>query len=1055
MGSIINAALNRTRTVFLLFLLVIVAGTVAFQTIPREAEPDITVPWVYVSIGMEGISPRDADRMLVSPMTQELRSLDGLREYTSAATEGHASITLEFRAGADIDQALDDVRRKVDRAKGQLPSDADEPSVNEINLALFPILNVNLFGDIDDRVLYNVAERLQEEIEALTGVLEAPIRGLREEMAEIIVDPAMMASYNLSNEEIIDQVRRNNQLVTAGNLDTGSGRFALTVPGLLETEDDILNLPIRATDDTVVRFRDIAIGQRTYADHEQYSRVNGQPAVTLEITKRVGENIIDTVQAVKAVVAAAEGDLPEGLQVSYTGDQSNMIEDTLSDLFNSVGLATLLVVIVMLWALGIRSALLVGVAIPTSFLCGILLLAIMGYSLNIIVLFALILCVGMLVDGSIVVTEYADRRMSEGVPRLNAFREAATRMAWPVIASTATTLAVFMPLLFWPGIVGEFMSFLPITVILTLGSSLVVALIVIPALGSVFGKPNDLTPRKHNNLVAASQGNVKRMTGPAGVYIWALSKLLRVPLLVLAVILFSIASLGFLYAQYGKGVEFFPNIDSDFGSIVVRARGNLSLDERDALVSQVERQVLTMPEIKSVNTRTSATELENQAADAIGILQLEFVAWQFRPSALAVMDRIVENTRDIPGIVVERQAFAMGPTAGVDIQLDLMSDDINALTQAVDRFTNDLQNDGRFIEVSNNLPLDGLEWRINVDREAASRYGADLSSVGSALQMMTTGLTIGSYRPADADEELDIRVRYPFSGRDLDLIDRLTITANDNQVPLSNFIDRQPQQVAGDVLRTDGNLTYRIEANAAEGELVADLIDDMTRQMQELRDAGEVSENVVPRFRGDQEEQDEAAAFLSTAFGIAVFLMFIILVTQFNSIYQALLIMSAIVFSSAGVLLGLLITGKPFGIVMVGVGVIALAGIVVNNNIVLIDTYNLLKSQGDNPYTAAIKTAAQRLRPVLLTTITTILGLLPMVFQFNVDLLGRNITIGAPASQWWTQLSTAIAGGLAFATVLTLVLTPCLLVGIDQMLERIGQWRRGLSQPGKPVTADE
>lgn len=1044
MASLINAALQRVRTVFLLFLLVLVAGTVAFQTIPREAEPDITVPWIYVSLGMEGISPQDADRMLVSPVAQELRSLDGLREYTSTASEGHASITLEFRTGVDIDQALDDVRRKVDRAKGQLPSDADEPSVNEINLALFPILNVNLFGELDDRVLYTVAERLQEEIEALPGVLEAPIRGLREEMAEIIVDPTMMASYNLSNEEIINQVRRNNQLVTAGNLDTGSGRFALTVPGLLQTEEDILNLPIRATDDAVVRFRDIAIGQRAYADHEQYSRVNGQPAVTLEITKRVGENIIDTVQAVKSVVAAAEPEFPEGLQYSYTGDQSNMIEDTLRDLFNSVGLATLLVVIVMLWALGVRSAILVGVAIPTSFLAGILLLSILGFSLNIIVLFALILSVGMLVDGAIVVTEYADRRMSEGVPRLNAFREAATRMSWPVIASTATTLAVFLPLLFWPGIVGEFMSFLPITVMLTLGSSLVVALIVIPALGSVFGKPSVLSTRKRNNLVAASQGNVHRMTGLAGAYIWILSKLLKVPLLVLAAVLFSIATLGALYAQYGKGVEFFPDIDSDFGSLVVRARGNLSLDERDTLVRQVEDRVLQLSTVKSVNTRTSANELDNQSADAIGILQLEFVDWRFRPPALSVMDQIVQNTRDIPGIVVERQAFAMGPTAGVDIQLDLVGSDQGSLMAAVERVTEELQSDGRFTDVSNNLPLDGLEWRINVDREAASRYGADLSSVGAALQMMTTGLTIGSFRPADADEELDIRVRYPFSGRDLDQIERLTITANGNQVPLANFIERLPQREAGNVLRSDGNLTYRIEANAAEGELVANLIDDLTQRLHALRAEGGFSDQISAQFRGDQEEQEEAAAFLSSAFGIAIFLMFVILVTQFNSIYQALLIMSAIVLSSAGVLLGLLITGKPFGVVMVGVGIIALAGIVVNNNIVLIDTYNLIKSQGDSPYIAAIKTAAQRLRPVLLTTITTILGLLPMVLQLNIDLVDRTVTLGAPASQWWTQLSTAIAGGLAFATILTLILTPCLLVGIDDLLAR---WNRLFRRP--------
>ncbi|TGG96081.1 efflux RND transporter permease subunit [Natronospirillum operosum] len=1037
----INAALNRVRTVFLLFTLVVVAGAYAFNTIPRESEPDITVPWIYVSVGLEGISPQDADRMLVNPIAQEIRGLDGLREYTSVATEGHASIIMEFRTGVDIDQALDDVRRKVDRAKPNLPSGADDPTVNEINLALFPILNVNLFGELDDRILYTIAERLQEDLEALPGVLEAPIIGIREELAEIIVDPAMMASYNLSNEELVDQVRRNNQLVTAGSLDTGAGRFSVKVPGLIETEDDILNLPIRSTQDAVVRFQDIAIGQRTYADATQYSRVNGQPAVTLEITKRVGENIIDTVRDVKAVVEAQQGEWPEGLQVSFTADQSVMVEETLSDLFNSVGLATLLVVIVMLWTLGIRTSILVGISIPASFLCGILLLSIMGHTLNIIVLFSLILCVGILVDGAIVVTEYADRRMSSGVPRLNAFREAATRMAWPVISSTLTTLAVFAPLLFWPGIVGEFMGFMPVTVIVTLGSALVVALIVMPALGSVIGKPAVISQRKANNLIAANQGNVERMTGAAGLYIRALRQMLRVPLLVLASVIFIIASLGYFYAQYGKGVEFFPEIDSDFGSIVVRARGNLSLDERDVLVRQVENHILQMPEVRSVNTRTSAFEMQNQAADTIGVLQLELVSWEHRPTALQVMDQIVRETRHIPGIVVERQALAMGPTAGVDIQLDLVSNDLAALTETTRELTRQLQSDGRYVEVSNNLPLEGLEWRIDIDRQAASRFDADLASVGAAMQMLTTGLTIGTYRPADADEELDIRLRYPFSGRDLDMIDRLTVTAGGQQIPLSNFIERRAQSPEGDLRRTDGNLTYRIEANAAPDYLVADLVDDMSRRFAEMRAAGEIPDSVVPRFRGDQEEQDEAAQFLSLAFMVAIFLMFVILVTQFNSLYQALLIMSAIVFSSAGVLLGLLLTGQPFGIVMVGVAIIALAGIVVNNNIVLIDTYNVIRRQGDSPTNAAIKTAAQRLRPVLLTSITTVLGLLPMALQLNIDLLARTITVGAPASQWWAQLSTAIVGGLTFATILTLVLTPCLLVGGDHMIERLRAFR--------------
>lgn len=1059
MIAIIHAALNRVRTVMLLFILVVLAGIGAFRAIPQEAQPDITVPFIYISTGLEGISPQDADRLLVNPIEQQIKSLEGLKEYSSVATEGHASITLEFESDVDIDQALDDVRRQVDIAKNDLPSSADEPSVNEINLALFPVINVNLFGELDDRVLYSIADRMQDQIEALPGVLEAPVRGKREEIAEIIVDPTMLASYNLSNEELINTVQRNNQLVAAGNLDTGAGRFSVKVPGLIETEEDILNLPIKSVENSVVRFRDVAIGQRTYADFQQISRVNGQPAVTLEVTKRVGENLINTIQEVKDAVEATRPFWPEGLQVIYTGDQSREIEQTLRDLFNSVILATILVVVVMLWTLGPRASLLVGVSIPTSFLASILILYMMGITLNIIVLFALILCVGILVDGAIVVTEYADRRMSEGAPKIKAYREAATRMAWPVISSTATTLAVFMPLLFWPGIVGDFMSYLPITVIVTLGASLVVALIVLPALGTVFGKAAFVSARQRRNLAAAAEGNVSQMSGLGGAYVWLLSKLLHVPILVLAGVFFVIAALGASYAKYGNGIEFFPNIDSDFGNIAVRARGNLSLDEKDALVKQVENLIIGRSEVKSINSLTSGGSMNNYSADTIGVFQLEFVSWEFRGTAEQVMDSIVAQAAEIPGIIVEKKALAMGPTAGIDIQLDFLSNDHGDLQRTVAMVTEKMNNDPRFTDVSNNLPLDGLEWRIDVDREAASRFGADLASVGSALKMITTGLTIGSYRPTDAEEELDIRIRYPFDGRDLDQIERLTISARGEQVPISNFIERNAQGIQGDLLRTGGQLAHRIEANVSADYAVADVITALNDEFRAMLASGEIPDTVRPVFRGDQENQEESMIFLSTAFGVAIFMMLVILVTQFNSLYQAFIILSAIVFSSFGVLLGLMLTGDPFGIVMCGVGIIALAGIVVNNNIVLIDTYNALKNEGDTPYMAAIKTAAQRLRPILLTTITTILGLMPLVLQLNLDILSQSYTVGAPSAQWWTQLSTAIAGGLAFATILTLILTPALLVGIDNTLANVKAWRsrpkRQKQAPMEPKEAAE
>lgn len=1032
MLSIIHAALNRVRTVLLFFALIFIAGLVALQTIPKEASPDITIPYVYVGTGLEGISPEDADRLLVQPLEQELQGLEGMKELVSTASEGRATLTLEFDIGVDIDEALTDVRDRVDKAKSNLPSEADDPSVQEINLSLFPVINVSLSGSVDERILFSVAEDLKDRIEAVRGVLESPISGKREEVAEIIIDPALMASYNISHGELAQLVSRNNQLIAAGNLDTGAGRFSVKVPGLIETEDEILNLPVKVDGDTVVRFRDIAVGQRTYKDADNISRVNGQPAVTLEVTKRAGENIIDTIAQVKAVIEEVQPNWPEGIQVTYTQDQSVEVKQQLDDLFNSVLLATLLVFVVIVWALGVRSAILVGLAIPSSFLAAILVLNMLGITLNIVVLFALILSVGMLVDGAIVVTEYADRRMSEGAHRRSAYREAATRMAWPITASTATTLAVFMPLLFWPGIAGEFMGFLPKTVLITLTASLVMALIAVPAIGTLFGKPARISESKRLAMDAIDHGKLDDIRGGLGVYIRFLKPLLVRPWLALLLIAFIIAVIISLFAARSTNVEFFPEVDSNFGSVVVRARGNLSLQERNVLVRQVEERLVEQSAIKTVTSKVTAVPMRDYPEDAIGVLMLEFVDWTLRPSSEKVMNNAVEVASDIPGIVVEAQQAQMGPTTGIDIQLQFFSDNSDALYATVEQVVNQIRQDERIQDVSDNRPLPGLEWLVEVDREQASRFGVDLGTVGSSIQMITNGLNVGSYRPNDADDELDIRIRYPFDGRELDQIDRLTVTSRGEQVPISNFITRTAQNKQGDIFRTDGKLTLNVEANVNPGVPVGTVIAAIEEQLDAAYDSGELPSVVSYRFVGDQEEQAETMAFLGNAFGVAIFIMIIILVTQFNSFMQTALILTAILLSTVGVMVGIIITGSSFGVVMSGVGIIALAGIVVNNNIVLIDTYNLIRSQGVPPIDAALTTCAQRLRPVLLTTITTILGLLPMVYQLTIDLFDRQWSVGAPSSQWWTQLSTTIAGGLIFATVLTLIFTPAMLILIER-----------------------
>lgn len=1024
MNSLIDASLNRSRTVLMLFCLFMLVGFSTLINIPKESSPDVTVPFVYVSVVHEGISAEDADTLIFKPLEKELRSIDGLKEMVSTATTSHLSIMLEFYTDIDIDKALLDVRQKVDDAKAELPEDSKEPRVKEINVALFPVLLVTLSGDVEESVLYAVADDLQDRVEALPGVLEADIKGKREEIAEIIVDPTNMDSYGISFADLVRLLGNNNKLVASEALDSGAGYFDVKIPGLIKNIDDLLNLPVKVHGKDVVLFKDVAVGRFAYKDRKNSARMNGKQAVTLEIKKRIGSNIIETIDSVKDTINQVQPYWPDGIEVSLAQDESKSIKELLHDLFNNVLIATLLVMILILGSLGIRSAMLVGIAIPGAFLMSITLLSLNGYTMNMVVLFALILSVGMLVDGAIVVTEYADRRLTEGASKLQAYREAAKRMAWPVISSTATTLAVFLPLLFWPGTTGEFMKFLPLMLLFTLSASLLMAIIIIPTIGSIWGG------RGYDSSVlagiqAAEEGRFDDLKGATGFYLRFLNKVIRRPLRVLGFSIAALVGTFILYGAIGHGVEFFPNVDADVGMVDIRARGNLSILEREQLVLKVEERIFNMDEIQSIYTSSFIKGPNDAAADLVGRIQIELVNWQHRRPIKNVLAEIERRTADIPGIIIETHKKEMGPGGGTDIQLQLTSSNLDAIKPMLEKTKKLFEADSELKDIRDDLPLEGVEWQIDVNREEASRYGTDIVSTGALIRMITGGQKVGEFQPKFSNDEFDIVLRYPQQDRNIDQFTQVNIQTPYGLVPLSNFVEQQAAPLSGDVVRLDGKYRYRLTANVTEGVNATTKIQELAEQLKKLdwREAG-----VEPRFRGDFEMMAETGNFLAKAFGIALFLMAVILVTQFNSFYQALLIMSAIILSVVGVLIGLMIRGEPFGIVMSGVGIIALAGIVVNNNIILIDTYNVLIKEGFDPIEAALRTCAQRFRPVMLTAITTVIGLLPMVMQWNIDLINQSFSVGAPSSQWWTQLSTAIVGGLTFATFLTLVLTPCLLV---------------------------
>lgn len=1028
MKTIIDASLDRTRTVMMIFILLLVSGFVTYNNIPKESEPDVTIPFIYVSIVHDGISPEDAERMLVRPMEHELRSLEGVKEMKSTASEGHASITMEFIAGFDPKDALADVRDKVTLAKAKLPSETEEPSIHEVTMAdQQPVLTVVLSGPAPERALVTIARELKNTIEGLKEVLEVEIGGDREDIVEIIVDPLLMESYGLDQNDILTLLQRNNRLVAAGTLDNGAGRFAVKIPSVYETVKDVYDQPIKVDGDRVITFGDVAQVRRSYKDPNSFARLDSHPSVSLEIKKRPGENIIDTVDQVKEIMEQGKTLWPEHIEVTYTGDKSQDVRDMLTDLQNNVLSAVLLVVIMVVATLGIRSAILVGVAIPGSFLTGILLIAMMGLTVNMVVLFGLIMAVGMLVDGAIVVTEFADRMMAEGKPRKEAYRMAAKRMAWPIIASTATTLAAFAPLLFWPGMMGEFMKYLPITLIAVLSSSLVMALVFVPSVGTLIGRPRYVTEETRNQMLAAEEGDITTLKGFTGRYIRFLESAITRPLLSLFVSILIAISVFVGYGFSGLGVEFFPKVEPVGANITVRSYGDLSIYEKDAIMKRIEERIVGFDEIETLYSRTGGN-------DQVGYMRLNLVDWQIRRKADEIIEDVYAATDDIAGVELEVRKDENGPGGGKDLVLELSSRFPDELNEAVRIIRHELEEEHVFVNISDTSSKDGIEWQLIVDKSDAARFGADATLVGSTISMVTNGLRIGEYRPDDVDDELFILVRYPENKRDIGQLDSVRVKTQAGMVPISNFVEQKAVPKVDTIQRVDGRRVVSVMADMAPGELLNNHLPRLQESLKEIN----LSETVNIKLRGENEDQQESEVFLEKAFLIALFVMAIILVSQFNSFYQAGLILSAVVFSTVGVFLGLLIVQKPFGIVMSGIGVISLAGIVVNNNIVLIDTYNVLRQQGMSVKEAILRTGAQRLRPVMLTTVTTILGLMPMVLEVNLNLFTRDIQMGSPSSQWWSQLSIAVAGGLAFATLLTLVLTPCLLA----LRERLGRRRQ-------------
>ena len=1140
MTGIVDWAAARARMVVAFIVLSILAGTLAYVSLPKEGEPDIDVPVLAVTVPFPGISAEDSETLLVKPMETELSELDGLAEITASAAEGVALVFLEFEFGWDKGETIADARDAMNRAEADFPAGADQYVISEINFSEFPIQIVSLSGRAPERTLLRLAKDMQDRLEGLTPILEAGLAGHRDEMVEVLIDPLALEAYNVTAAELLNVVTQNNLLVATGEVETGSGAFPVKIPGSFDDVQDVYGLPVKTNGDRIVTLGDLATINLTFEDRQGTARYNGDTTVALQVVKRKGFNIIDTAALVEDEVAAEvatwPAELQEAVDVTITLDQSRTVESMVSQLEGSVLTAIALVMVVVLAALGTRSALLVGFAIPTSFLLCFAIMGAAGLTISNIVMFGLILAVGMLVDGAIVVVEYADKRIQEGTGPMQAYVEAAKRMFWPVVSSTATTLCAFLPMLFWPGIPGEFMGMLPVTLIFVLSASLVVALVYLPVMGGVAGRltrkleaiGDGLRANVHWAIraalvVVAGYGMVQGILqtiepahllpmlpaaigSAAGAALFVLSafalssavhsvrwerRARRVrsgyrrtpfghlvslmvsnpvgPLVAIGVVGVTVVSVFTYFGANNNGVEFFVESELEQANVYVRARGNLSLEEKDALLREAEAIVLSTPGVQSAfafagdgGLSTGGPGGGGGPKDTIGQVQIEMIPWEERPTVQepwfdipligtvnktvvdpafdgdAVADAMLERLRDLPGVKVDLSAAERGPAQGKPVHLRLKGDDWDALRAASREATALFETTPGLVDVENTLPLPGIDWEVDVDLESAGRFGADVATVGAMVQLVTRGILLDTMRVDSSDEEIDIRVRLPEEDRVLSTLDSLKVRTPSGLVPLSNFVERRPVPRLAQIDRVDQERYFDVKADVAPGLLVAedgtvgaDVEGAPVTPNERIAVLTAALDDVLPpsvsyEWTGDQEEQAESQAFLQTAFMGALGLMFIILLAQFNSVYNAVLVLLAVVLSVTGVLVGMLVMGQPFSIIMTGTGIVALAGIVVNNNIVLIDTYQEY-SRTMPRLEAIVRTAEDRIRPVLLTTLTTMAGLAPMMLGLSLDFVGGGYSIGSPTALWWIQLATAVVWGLGVATVLTLLFTPSML----------------------------
>jgi len=1065
-----DTAVKNRVSVMVLGILIVIIGVYCYSAIPREDEPDITIPYVFVSTVYKGVAAADIETAITIPIEKKLKGLENVKHIKSVSSEGVSSINIEFIPGTDIDVVLQKVRDKVDEAKRELPTDLeDDPAVFEVNLSELPIVVYSLSGNAGMAALKRIADDLEEDIESIPGVLEVEVTGGREREIIVEVDPDKMAYYRIPITAFADVVENENTNTSGGSITLGDGRYQLRVPGEFETPDEIYGLVVSTSGGKPVYLKDLARVIDGFKDEESRSRLDGRDAVNISVKKRAGENIIEIIEAVDALVAEQSASLPAGTGIVKLMDKARGIRLMLADLENNILSGLLLVVIVLLFALGVRNAVLVGLAIPFSMFLSFMVIYAMGITLNVVVLFSLTLALGMMVDNAIVIVENIYRYMEQGVPRIEAAMKATSEVAYPVIGSTLTTLAAFFPMIFWPGIMGEFMSYLPITLIITLTSSLFVAMVINPALAAFFMRTRQNEARADGS--ARAQEIQDAGEKPIEIRGWVLctyERILsyalnhRLSVVVAAfLVLVVMVQVWQLVIGLEKPVEFFPSMDPQSAYVNVDPPEGADLDYMDRVIREIELAVTgyqaeepglsgsehykraydpqvhqmtggrtfqgpgdidNIEHIYAVSKKNPDPMLFSEYAD--NRLGIEFIDYEDRktPSAHDI-ERIRQRVKNIAGARITVAEQQGGPPTGAPINIEIAGDDVRMLGKIAARIREVVAKIPHVVDVKDDYMAALPSLEVDIDRQKAALFGLTTNAIGFALKTAYNGLEVSTYR--EGDEDYDITVKFAEDTRRVtDALHKLMIPAPTGElVPLTTLAAIRYAGTMGDINRINHERVVTVTGDVDETKIPGSVAKIQAEKL--LRDFG-LPSGYKMTFTGQHEHEEESKVFLSRAFLVAVFLIFLILVTIFNSVGQPLIIMTSVVLSLAGVFFGLSVMRYPFGIIMCGVGVISLAGVVVNNAIVLIDYINKLMERGMELREAIIAGGATRLRPVMLTAVTTILGLIPMVTGVSINFRKLEISMVSETSQYWQSMSVVVIFGLALATALTLVVVPTL-----------------------------